>query len=703
MTVAPKPADVIERFRLSGNVYCIGSFERGVTVLHQQNRALNLAYALEELQGPTPLAEPYVIIGGGISGITCAAALALLGHRVLVLEKGDVLVPMQDGCTTRWLHPYIYDWPKAGYERRSAELPFLRWHAGAAGDVARRMRAEFETIRRRAEDSLTVAYNAEVNRLDRSASRLVYTEVARGAAQKAEVKFAALILAVGFGSENTPTGRGVPYWQNDNLHQADPYESGTERCLVSGCGDGGFIDLQRAILRNYRQDTIVDVLLPPRDSTLLIQKLRGIREERTKPVERQPRWLYDRFTELADDPQLKGELDGLAARLRSLARNGAGKKDQFRFALGGTQQDFQGAISNAKCSLFNAFVTFAMWKANFFEYIESPTVKPAPRGKGYVVSSTSGRNSRFDRIVERHGTQRSLKKVFASLGFDAEQTEPLRHLGRRTPSAAVTNEQVWPPGWWSQHDVLKRLEDGSPLARVEFAYERTVALASMFTDVAGHAMAAYLRTGSGKVRVAIHRLLAWDSETYYQQLGPYGGTRNNADADERKFRSGRIFPVHDMMTGRCILLGRPLIARDVQMHVKDHEDLGVRSPHANKIDPNVQEILAWPLLSTAWGEPRTIMAVFADSTEAGFFRPEVYHAIRLMVNGFIENVESLLDRHVRPVSTSFEGVAHDQGVLNQLPPSIQVVPDDQSNFSRQNKFGSLRYFDFVSMEGEGLD
>ncbi|PCH37724.1 FAD/NAD(P)-binding domain-containing protein [Wolfiporia cocos MD-104 SS10] len=38
-----------------------------------------------------PLAVDFLIIGGGIAGLSCALALARVGHRVLVLEKGDGL------------------------------------------------------------------------------------------------------------------------------------------------------------------------------------------------------------------------------------------------------------------------------------------------------------------------------------------------------------------------------------------------------------------------------------------------------------------------------------------------------------------------------------------------------------------------------------------------------------------------------------
>src|SRR5271166_3538682 len=130
---------VVETYEAVPGIFVLGSFSTGVTVYRQQVRAHNLVSALKHLAdaGETTL-KNVAVVGGGIGGLTVAAALVALDStvRVTLFEKRWDLCPLQQGCDTRWLHPKIYDWPALGSRTKSSDLPVLGWQEARASDVA---------------------------------------------------------------------------------------------------------------------------------------------------------------------------------------------------------------------------------------------------------------------------------------------------------------------------------------------------------------------------------------------------------------------------------------------------------------------------------------------------------------------------------------------------------------------------------------
>ena len=87
--------DVVQHMEVPGDsgLYVLGCFERRVTLLSQQVRALNLVYALCET-GRLQEGSNLLVVGGGAAGMTVAVAAARRGCQVTLLEKAPVLLPL---------------------------------------------------------------------------------------------------------------------------------------------------------------------------------------------------------------------------------------------------------------------------------------------------------------------------------------------------------------------------------------------------------------------------------------------------------------------------------------------------------------------------------------------------------------------------------------------------------------------------------
>jgi NADPH-dependent 2,4-dienoyl-CoA reductase/sulfur reductase-like enzyme len=125
--------------------FVIGAFEGGITIYKQQVRALNLLYAIH-LKAQLQRVSKIAVVGGGVSGVTAAAAAAALGYEVYLFERRPILLHLQHGCDTRWVHPHLYDWPDPGSERPYAELPLLNWRESTASEVTEQIDKGFKSF-----------------------------------------------------------------------------------------------------------------------------------------------------------------------------------------------------------------------------------------------------------------------------------------------------------------------------------------------------------------------------------------------------------------------------------------------------------------------------------------------------------------------------------------------------------------------------
>jgi tetratricopeptide (TPR) repeat protein len=372
-------------------VFVLGSFEQRITFYSQQVRALNLVYALSD-QGRLSSGSRVLIIGAGAAGLTAAAAAGLLGARVMVLEKEDEVMPLLRGNTSRWLHPHIYEWPAPDAEDPHAHLPLLDWHAGLAGDVVRKLEAQWEELRER----LGIELHKGVDNLNRtgSASNHAFTwdrkreEPPHGRKWEAE-SFDLVVLAVGFGREKPPPGvESRLYWANDDLHQLTT--SGTRRVhrhLISGTGDGGLVDLLRVRLRDFRHDHVVKDFLSGPDLETVKHELLKIEDEVTRLS---PYELFKRYQKLRSPTVDKA----LLGRLRTETSAVLNSREPF-------------PLSPRACVL-NRFLASRLLQHDVNYRSGDIDVCRTEKGS-YLVSFGQGEPEEVDRLVIRHGPTSALE------------------------------------------------------------------------------------------------------------------------------------------------------------------------------------------------------------------------------------------------------------------------------------------------------
>jgi hypothetical protein len=659
----------------------LGTFERGVTVLSQQHRALNLAWALIEA-GVVPSSTnekraKVAIVGAGFAGLTLTAAL--LQKRcncdIFLFEEHDTLLPLQQGSDTRWLHPHIYDWPREGSNASAAMLPVLNWTAARASDVVVQVLTNWEAIVKHHHEQQTIhvfcnARHLQISRLN-GKGRLEWVGEKRDPATgtallsgqtpvgSAEV-FNVIILAVGFGLEKAPT---FSYWRNETFGQPSLSQP-RQTYLVSGQGDGAMIDLFRLKITRFRQDRILDELF--QDKHQLVEELRNIRKEYPTDSRHYP--LFEKFDELASGPmarQLESVLHDLAVRLRH----------DTDVILHFKERNIAELLDpkTSRTSFQNALLLYLLYKCGGF----TPAPGPANAPSDYAVIA-----DRFAvpaaNIVLRHGTDRRTqlerlfdRGLFANLKFDTE--------GRLQLSQPDTI--MWTGGYFGspgkRSDFRTVSDNDRTTWRKEYLPGPTSLLAS---GIAGSVAGFLVQTGANHFRVTMHRVLPLGPEDLLQQACDYVG-RN---LDKRAPTAARTFPAGNATIGVAfrsgsIVRSKQGIRSEVLIDAMQKLELNEASRAMNEA---VTFVAAIPLLQPAklYFEPSRVCGViYVDSRDPEFFlTDENLQCISTILSEALVGIQAAselpLDRlRNTPLRELAEGPASFEQVPSEVSHALEIV------------------------------
>lgn len=457
-----KPSVILEAMRSTSveqdGVYVIGSFDHRVTVRSQQIRALNLLYALHA-SGRVKTGDCIAVIGGGAAGLTAAAAGAQLGFKVTLLEKSPELMPMQRACRHRWLHPHIYDWPEGGSTARDAGLPLMNWATGTAADVAEQLETAFDRLEKRSE--IKIWFGVELGGAPVALKLSWSGRPSRGALKTNQngKQFRAIIYAVGFGLEAMPPGYDIPnaptYWSADTYEQNVAGEP--LRVLISGCGDGGLIDLLRVRLRNFDHQNIFETYVEKPCEANELERLR----EQLLAIESEAR--------LKKDAEVSEFLERAYERLVVPAA-----VDEA--ILGNLRDDTSVELNGTKTSAFtlgssilNRFLASRLlfgdgggYQCRTMYVQGKLTIEAA--NKDFVFKFDDIERGPYELVIFHHGPVTVIEKLLKPEGFKSRMTT--------LAALDITRDRLWPEKYFERGLTVPfdakaiRSEDGEQLVQL---------------------------------------------------------------------------------------------------------------------------------------------------------------------------------------------------------------------------------------------
>jgi hypothetical protein len=236
--------------------------KRHISVVDQQTRAFNLSFALSRAGSITSKTR-IAIVGAGVSGMTCAVALAMLkGCHCALFDMDSILLRRFREAPFRFIHPDLNastDSDAAVFDpARRTNFAFLNWTANPAPIFADELCRKFEHYRSSGPISLHLAREVTGVRIASGHPTLEFSD-------KALLEFDFVIVATGFGDERKSSfTNDASYWHSGNPSQYVPTalrgKKTSERILISGNGDSGILELAHFLIRDFRHSSILGLL-----------------------------------------------------------------------------------------------------------------------------------------------------------------------------------------------------------------------------------------------------------------------------------------------------------------------------------------------------------------------------------------------------------------------------------------------------------
>jgi predicted ATPase len=401
-------AEVLDWMRVPGRkgVYVLGCLARPLTFHSQQQRAFNLIWALFA-RGELAEGQTVAVVGGGLAGMTTAAAAVLQGCEVTLLEKREHLFHLQRLNSTRYIHPNILDWPRDGAYHPTTDLPCLNWHADYADHVVEQVDSQWEHICKDALLKVVLECNVGGIYCDDNGRPKVVSASGSSENRYHNKAYDCVILAVGFGLERDLSSiQCRSYWEGDSLHE--PVRRGPipRKFLVTGCGDGGLLDVLRLRIDNFKHDQLASGLLADEQLGPIKKQLISI-DSKAYPLIGKcdiGTFLYDQYGKLKILPQV---INKIVASLR---------KDTNVVLNGPTAYPF-----NLGASILNRFAIFLL-----FEHDQRLKYKPGEIKPKYITQTATGYRiavedvaypweEEFHEVIVRHGAHSALKSSFPTI------------------------------------------------------------------------------------------------------------------------------------------------------------------------------------------------------------------------------------------------------------------------------------------------
>lgn len=631
-TETEKALSYLELFKISDYKYIIGIFESGITFYKQQIRSLNIFDALKKT-GRIPDNDrgfTIAVIGGGVAGLTFAAAALKSRINVHLFEEGPKTLHIQDGCTIRDIHPNLYDWPAENSLETHTSLPVLNWQNATAEKVVNTVRSEFKSItteiKKKKRNNYTEYCDVkDIVIAERNQSKkfeIEGTMSRHGGDEKVMVLADLVIYAIGYGVEIGVTatlGRTESYWRNTSIKQDDLSKASY---LISGTGDGALIDLFNVLIWKFSYNSFFEIL----DSNPLGKKLRrylkDIREKRVKTKNLRDDFYKEEFAKISND-EFKYILEeygkrGLLTKL----------DPTVKIYLFGRRTKFYDILLYKKISLLNAFIAYILYNSTKFEYQQFLDYKK-PSFNNKLIRGEK-------KFINREGT--NIEALLTKSKFTTDERDILERL-RGLQGNSAEHGIVTPT--WAKDAFDIYFKEKKKLTH--HLSNETKAMCSIFINLLGSSLADYYQNKKD-IRVTMHRVLNMNNNLFYQMVTPYFQNFNNRKNDKVKV----IYDIRNGNVGHTISTGVPLWTKNANSESFKQlmTDFGIEKSYHAKIAPKT--ILTIPIIAKYKGHKNDgnktynscNAVIYLDSTDENFFdNDEVQNMIIRLCENFIGTLD----------------------------------------------------------------
>jgi len=224
-----------------------GPHETRITVVSQQERAINLAVALHLTKAFAP-DRRVAVVGAGAGGATFAAAASLLAAKVDLFDEHEEPISTQRWSFDRYLHPNLFDWPVRNWASADAGLPILDWSAGPSAETRLKILAGFARatahggVRWFPQHSVSEVREHAENQVELTVCdlRTAGSQPPAGLVELVTPRYDLVVVATGFLPEdiNDDADASGSYWKDQGLPSAP-----AEHVTIVGDGDGALTEL----------------------------------------------------------------------------------------------------------------------------------------------------------------------------------------------------------------------------------------------------------------------------------------------------------------------------------------------------------------------------------------------------------------------------------------------------------------------------